>query len=602
MESNATAALDFDTIVIGSGFGGSVTAAVLAKEHGDGVCLLERGRAYPPGSFPREPYGYGRNFWDPSKGRYGLFQVWKFKSINSVVSSGLGGGSLIYANVILRKDANWFVTKRQSGGSESWPITRAELDPHYDEVEKVLAPEKFPFDREPYSHSRKTVAFQQAAKSAQLEVFHPPLAISFGKYPNQQIDDGSKNYHGKARSSCRLCGECDVGCNTGSKNSLDYNFITQAHQYRAEIRTLVEVRRIEKNPRGGYKVLYVVHDPEKDSAGLEERSLSCRRVVLACGTFGSTYLLLQSRQALGLDNPMLGQRFCGNGDVLALVRHAHKGKTEPQRIYNHDAPVITSAVRVPDEADGEQAKGRGHYVQDAGVPEWVSWAVELANVNILRRFARLVVSIVRSSLRSQPDLSAALGEFIGDARSSTTQIGLLGMGRDMPDGKMSLEHGKGHARPRLALDWKDDGSEAYYGGVEATVKKLATALGGSYSKSLLTRYFNNYITVHPLGGCPMGRTAQDGVVDTYGKVFGLEDFYVADGSVMPGPVGPNPSFTIAALAHRFAKQMLVEDEARGLLPKGTRRSSPPSVAAAEARGTAREQNRESVDASPTQAS
>jgi len=128
----------FDAIVIGSGFGGSVMAYRLAAA-GKRVCLFERGKAYPPGSFPRSPHDMKANFWDPSAGLQGLFNVWSFKRLGAVVSSGLGGGSLIYANVFLRKDDKWFVKENVPGdGYESWPLTRADLDPHYDAVEKVI--------------------------------------------------------------------------------------------------------------------------------------------------------------------------------------------------------------------------------------------------------------------------------------------------------------------------------------------------------------------------------------------------------------------------------------------------------------------------------
>ena len=122
-----------DAVVIGSGFGGSVAAYRLA-EAGRTVVLLERGKPYPPGSFARTPAAMGRNFWDPSEGLQGLFDVWTFRGLEGVVSSGLGGGSLIYANVLLRKDEKWFVHESPvpGGGYESWPLNRADLDPHYD--------------------------------------------------------------------------------------------------------------------------------------------------------------------------------------------------------------------------------------------------------------------------------------------------------------------------------------------------------------------------------------------------------------------------------------------------------------------------------------
>src|SRR5437763_379500 len=149
-----------DAVIVGSGFGGSVMAYRLAQA-GLQVCLLERGKRYPPGSFPRSPYQMKNSFWDPSEGKYGLFSVWSFQGMNAIVASGLGGGSLIYSNVLLRKDEKWFVKEdRSKGGYEYWPVTRADLDPHYEQVEQMLNAQKYPFDIAPYNETARTKALQ----------------------------------------------------------------------------------------------------------------------------------------------------------------------------------------------------------------------------------------------------------------------------------------------------------------------------------------------------------------------------------------------------------------------------------------------------------
>ena len=144
----------FDAVVVGSGFGGSVTAYRLA-EAGHSVCLLERGKPFPPGSFPRSPLGLQTQFWDPSAGLHGMYNSGPSSDIDAICASGLGGGSLIYANVLLRKDEDWFVTRSPAtaaeGGYEHWPVTRADLDPHYDRVEQMMNVQQYPFDQEPYS-------------------------------------------------------------------------------------------------------------------------------------------------------------------------------------------------------------------------------------------------------------------------------------------------------------------------------------------------------------------------------------------------------------------------------------------------------------------
>src|SRR5262249_9969484 len=159
----------FDAVVVGSGFGGSVTAARLA-EAGWSVCVLERGKAYPPTSFPRSPRGIKHNFWDPSQGLHGLFDLWSFSGFDALCASGLGGGSLIYANVLLRKDEHWFVKENLAdGGYEDWPVTRGELDPHYDHVEQRIGVQCFPLEQGPYDRTPKVLAYREAAQRLELD-------------------------------------------------------------------------------------------------------------------------------------------------------------------------------------------------------------------------------------------------------------------------------------------------------------------------------------------------------------------------------------------------------------------------------------------------
>ena len=169
----------FDAIVVGSGFGGSVMAYRLA-EAGQRVCVLERGRAYPPGSFTRSPYRARESFWDPGRGLTGMYHYWSFKGIDALVSAGLGGGSLIYANVFLRKDEKWFVQEDvNDGGYEYWPVNRADLDPHYDRVESMIGLQRYPFEHEPYSRTPKTLAFKHAMETNGLE----PLIFTVTAFP-----------------------------------------------------------------------------------------------------------------------------------------------------------------------------------------------------------------------------------------------------------------------------------------------------------------------------------------------------------------------------------------------------------------------------------
>jgi len=567
----------FDAIVVGSGFGGSVVAHRLAAE-GRRVCLLERGRAYPPGSFPRSPYRMRTNFWDPTQGLYGLFDYWSFRGLSALVASGLGGGSLIYANVLLRKDERWFVKEEtEAQGYEHWPVSRADLDPHYDRVEAMLRPQQYPFDLSPYDATAKTRAFREAADRVGLRWFAPPLAVTFANagedpLPGAPIREEHPNLHGRLRSTCRLCGECDLGCNYGSKNTLDYNYLSEALRLGAEIRTGADVRAFARRSEGGYSVRYVDYPPEGGNGAptaildprTPMRTLTADRLVLAAGTLGTTRLLLRNRSAVPRISGRLGTGFCGNGDLLTFaVRCGEErdGRRVPRVIDPSFGPVITSALRVDDAADG--GEGRGFYLEDAGFPNFLTWLLQaLEAPRDVVRMRPVAKRLARERLRRDryrhTGRSAAVAELFGTSELSAGMLPILAMGRDVPDGRMYLRHN------HLRVDWRKGGGRSrrrpggasgpYFDRVRATSRQLAEALGGSFRDSPLW-FLNRVITVHPLGGCPMGRHPGEGVVDSHGEVFGCPGLHIADGSVMPGPVGANPSLTIAALADRFADRI-----------------------------------------------
>jgi cholesterol oxidase len=509
----------FDVAVIGSGFGGSVVACRLAQA-GATVVVLERGQPWPPGSFPRTPRQWRGALWDPRKGRHGLFEYHRFDGIDALTASGLGGGSLIYANVMLRKDADSFA-------ADGLPLEAGELDSEYAAVEAMQRPERYPWtDRTP-----KTQGLLAAAALAGLEAERPPLAVAFGRHPGEPIDDGSRNLQGAPRETCRLCGECDIGCQLGSKHTVDLTYLSAAVEAHAQVRTCCEATTLDRVD-GGWRVRYRQHlaarggHPEHllDPVAETQREVVAKHVVLAAGTFGSTALLLRNRVALPGLSPRLGRGFSGNGDLLMFLRGADR-YLDPAT-----GPVITAMARV---GDARSSSGRGYLIQDAGAPafsEWLWQSLELPR-DLWRAVRR------RSS-----------SEVFGNARESAAMMPMLGMGRDVPGGRMQLRG------DRLQLTWKGTASQAYFDGLEDTARSMAEALGGRMIR--LGGRFARLLTVHPLGGCAMARDADHGVVDSYGRVFGSDGLYVADGSILPGPVGVNPSMTIAALAERIARRML----------------------------------------------
>lgn len=548
-----------DAVVVGSGFGGAVTAYRLAAA-GLSVVVLERGRTYPPGSFARGPAEMSRAFWEPAAGLYGLFDVWGFRGFDSVVSSGLGGGSLIYANVLLRKDEHWFVNEQPlpGGGYETWPVTRADLDPHYDEVEKMLGGTPYPLERPAYAGTAKAHAMQDAAAELGLDWQLPPLAVSFAPEPGAEPglglpikEAGYGNLHGRPRTTCRLCGECDIGCNDGAKNSLDHTYLSAAKHHGADLRSLHEVQGIRPGAKGGYEVDFVRHDTDGAARELAPETIACDRLVLAAGTYGTAYLLLRNRERFPGLSGTLGTRFSGNGDLLTFLLRAR----DRERVRPLDAshgPVITSAIRLPDEVDGVPGAGRGAYIEDGGYPAFVDWMVEGADFpREIARIGHLLFEKFLGFISRAPDthLSKELSELIGNGALSVSSLPLLGMGRDVPDGVLRLDD------ERLDVEWTTATSEAYFERVRKTMQRIADVLGARYSDNPLW-FRKRIITVHPVGGAPMGRHPGEGVCDPYGEVYGFPGLYIADGATIPGAVGPNPSLTIAALADRLCTRML----------------------------------------------
>jgi cholesterol oxidase len=534
-----------DAVVVGSGFGGSVTAYRF-QDGGKHTVVLERGKAWAPGTFPRQPSEVGRNFWDPSEGLFGFFDIWSFKGIESLVSSCLGGGSVIYANVLLRKDPEWFVHE----DGEDWPVTRADLDPHYDNVEAMMKPQQYPFAAEPYASTAKTQAMQEAGQKLGVEWMLPPLAVAFANpgaqpVPGQRIIDDA-NLHGVDRYTCRLVGECNIGCNLGAKETLDLNYLSRFEEKGGDIRTLCEVRRFAPRAGGGFEVSYVRHSTDRgptDTSALPLETITCDRLVISAGSFGSTFLLLRNCDNFPEISDALGTQWCGNGDLLGFLAPRKHGT---HRFEPAVGAVITSALRY------DPPNGRGYYIEDGGYPSFVSWLMEVTDApGTLRRALRFGWRRIHDKLSKKPisNLSAELHSVLGDGARSSQSLPLLGMGRDVPDGRLYLQDGY------LQNTWSMKTSKTYYDTVKQSMLQIARATGAKFVDEPLW-YFKRVITVHAVGGCPMGRSPEHGVVDQHGQVFGYPGLSVADASVLPGPVGPNPSLTIAAVADRSAEWIL----------------------------------------------
>lgn len=545
---------EIECLVIGSGFGGSVMAAALA-EAGTRVCVFERGRAYPPGSFPRTPDAMAENFWDPSAGLLGLFNVWSFTHMAAVVSSGLGGGSLIYANVMLEKPAEWFTQPRPDGiGEETWSFDAADLADHYTAVREFLGVQTMPADFAA-ADSPKTTRFLEASEGAGS---FAPLAVRFTDAdgtpavgaPLPPADYGSI-FGSPRRSTCRLIGECDIGCNEGAKSSMDHTYLSKAHFDGASIHVLTEVKTIARRPAAQgdpylFDVGYVVHG---DATGPRSGTIKAKRVILAAGALGTTYLMLKNSTELEMPaTSPVGERFCGNGDLLSLAKPPDG--PDGTDFEATRGPVIT-AYREFDDPDVRMT------VQDGGVPTIVLWLLKTLEVPSV--FHRLVDESLRYVWQriigsNDDNLSAELSRIIGRSSPIGRSLPLLAMGTDVPDGTLSLDDAD-----VLQNSWSMASSEQYFTAVRQRMNALRLRLGAMIQPTA-TPAVDQVVTVHPLGGCPADTSRFGGVVDSFGRVHGVPGLWITDGSVFPGPVGVNPSLTIAAFASRAAEKLLTETD------------------------------------------
>jgi cholesterol oxidase len=503
----------------------------------------------------------GLNFWDPSEGEQGMFDVWSFKGIGAIVSSGLGGGSLIYANVMLRKDRSWFSQPDpyHHGQVERWCFGRDDLDPHYKAVETFLGVQTLPRALE----VPKTKAFLEAARglAGPGTVDYAPLAVRFRDGLNRPAvgavlpEEAYPNIFGLPRRTCRMTGECDIGCNEGAKSSLDHTYLSAASHHGASIHLRTEVRTITRIADGTFDVGFVEHRPgddvgkKTDTAGLAVRHIHARRVVLSAGTLGSTYLMLANQERLKLDNPALGTRFCGNGDLLGFILRSK------EVLEGTNGPVITSYLRYPDRVDTGNDDDFGMYIEDAGYPLFLTWLLQAPGQ--LARFPWVFGRRALPHRHRDTSLSDDISDVLGTGALTAHALPLLGMGRDVPDGSLYLS-GTKNGRPILDSTWTTRTSLKYFETMKSRMRSLADALSAEYVVNP-TYLLRRVITVHPLGGCPADTSRTPGVVDTYGRVRGVPGLRICDGSVFPGPVGANPSLTIAAFAHRAATDLCAED-------------------------------------------
>lgn len=522
--------MDFDAIVIGSGFGGAVSACRLA-EAGYRVLVLERGRRWDSTNYPRkvtDPWWWSNEA--PEK-RNGWLDLRVFRHMAVAQGAAVGGGSLIYANISA-------VPKRTTFAA-GWPpqISWETMVPHYETVGQVMNVKPIPDGQWP----RRTRMMREAAEAiGEGNRFERlDLAVSFSSDWNYDLPDKFNVKHSKRfinaqgveQGTCVHLGNCDIGCDVDARNTLDRNYLALAEADGAEIRPLHLATAIEP-VAGGYKVSFDRLEDRRRQSG----AARSRVVVVAAGSISSTELMLRCRDVLRtLPNisERLGHNWSSNGDFLTPAFYLHR-EVQPSQ-----GPTITSAINF---LDGSQAN-ESFWIQDGGFPNIVANWLTAAKAPDHRVGAFL--QFIAAALRQYGPLTNVMPWFA--------------QGVDDGGGRLRLRRRWGRLGAReLDLEWEIDKSRHVIETIIAMHKRLSRAMGGKAVVPPSWDLDSYLITPHPLGGCNMGTSREDGVVDHRGEVFGYRNLFVIDGAIVPRALGINPSRTIAALAEHATRDVVGE--------------------------------------------
>jgi cholesterol oxidase len=533
----------YDVVVVGSGYGGGVAASRMSRA-GKKVAVLERGHEFAIGDFPdrmieaQEQFQVTRDGTRVSGQPTGLYDVRLGKDIHVFLGCGLGGGSLVNANVSLPPDPRVW-------DDPAWPpeIMQDQLRQEgFTRAMEVLRP--VPYEGPSLA---KLDALGISGNALRKDVVRPPINVTFQK----QV-----NYAGVEQPACTMCGDCCSGCNVGSKNTVQVTYLADAFHHGAEIFTELRVSHVRQE-RGRWRVFFDPLGHEREKFGAADQSITADVVVLAAGTLGSTEILLRSREAGLPVSDQVGERFTGNGDVLAFgfnndVPINGIGVGEPPAAETGPVgPCITGLIDLRDTAK----LADGMVIEEGSIPSALAPLLPallgVGGDKFGKDTDRGIIDFIGERARRRQSL--LFGAYQGAVNHTQTY---LVMAHDDGQGRMSLEDGK------LKLSWPQVAKQSIFEAVDKKLRTATLATGGNYIRNPLsdTMMGNNLITVHPLGGCVMGRDRGTGVVNHKCQVFDgrpeaadgavLAGLYVCDGSVIPRPLGVNPLLTITALAER----------------------------------------------------
>ncbi|MEZ0446712.1 FAD-dependent oxidoreductase [Cellulomonas sp. ICMP 17802] len=513
---------DYDVVVVGSGFGGSV-AALRLVEKGYRVLVLEAGRRFTDETLPRTSWDVSRFLWAPRLGWLGIQRIHVLPDVVVLAGAGVGGGSLVYANTLYRPSSDAFWDDPQWAGITDW---RAELAPFYDQASRMLGVVDNPTCTPADDVVRRAADDLGVGASFRLA----PVGVVFGT-PGARVPDPFFGGAGPERRGCLECGECMTGCRHGAKNTLPTNYLYLAE--RAGARVVAETTVTSLRPRGQHWEVRTTRTGRRGG----DRTVTADQVVVAAGTWGTQELLhrLKADGTLPGLSDRLGALTRTNSESLGGAATRWRGWR--RRPDMSRGVAITSSVYLDDRTHLEPVRyGRGSNLMgllstvltDGGgrVPRPLRWAG-----NVLRhpgQVASLLLGLGSWSQRTVIGLVMQTGGASITVRPRRTWRGTT---------RLTSTPGEGEPNPT----WIPAANAAY--------RRMAAHLGG-FAASSLGEVADVPMTAHFIGGCTIGSSAATGVVDPYHRVFGYPGLHVVDGSTISANLGVNPSLTITAQAER----------------------------------------------------
>ena len=512
---------DADVVVVGSGFGGAVTALRLT-EAGHRVLVLEKGRRLSDEDLLAARTSPGAYLWQLGLGLRGFFWQRIFKHVGIIGANAVGGGSTVWAGVLLEPRDSFYRDPSWAHLHEDW---KQELTPYIERAEGMLGRVVTTQHGDMDEHLARA-----AAAVGARETFGPiPLAIYFGE-EGVTAPDPFFGGEGPERTGCRLCGECLLGCPYGAKNQLTRNYLALAEKYGVEIRAEHEVTAITPLIDGGYE-LTVAHPWKRGS----RNHIRAKRVVLAGGVLGTVELLLRCRDELGTLpqlSPMVGAKVRTNSEALtAILQPPGDDLSRGTTISSHFYPDTDTHITQNRFIGGWHMRFQVGPIVDGG-----------------KKGSRALRTLGQLALHPFAQLRAMFGKNFEQRLTVLTVMQHL-------DNEIAFVWRRSPFRP-----WKKvlrsqavpvRQAPGFLPVANQVTRAFAESSGGRPMNLLGETLGGLSVTAHILGGAVMGSSAADGVVDTSHEVFGYPGLYVADASVIPANVGVNPSLTITAFAERF---------------------------------------------------